>query len=115
MVLSLNEIFMKIVFSYLIFIAVIAGGVNLTKDNQYQKSAYFAGGCFWGVEHLMQQQNGVVSVISGYAGGKSKNPTYEEVCKGESGHIESVKVLYNPKVVDFRTLAKLFFEIHDPT
>lgn len=78
-------------------------------------TAIFAGGCFWGVEHLMQQQNGVVSVESGYIGGKTENPTYEQVCNKDTGHVEAVKVTYNPTQVDYETLAKLFFEIHDPT
>ncbi len=80
-----------------------------------KKYAYFAGGCFWGVEHLMQQQKGVISVESGYSGGSTKNPTYQEVCTGETGHAECVRVEYDSQVTDFETLAKLFFEIHDPT
>lgn len=79
------------------------------------QSAYFAGGCFWGVEHLMQQQQGVLSVDSGYMGGTTDNPTYEEVCRGDTGHLEVVKVDYDPTQVSFEVLTKLFFEIHDPT
>ncbi|MFC6671529.1 bifunctional methionine sulfoxide reductase B/A protein [Marinobacterium aestuariivivens] len=79
------------------------------------KKAYFAGGCFWGVEHLMQQQPGVVSVVSGYMGGHKDEPTYREVCGKTTGHLEVVEVSYDPKQVSFETLAKLFFEIHDPT
>lgn len=79
------------------------------------KTAYFAGGCFWGVEHLMQQQAGVISVVSGYMGGHVDNPSYEQVCSKQTGHLEAVEVLYDPAQVSFETLAKLFFEIHDPT
>lgn len=79
------------------------------------KRAYFAGGCFWGVEHLMQQQPGVISVVSGYMGGHVDNPSYEQVCSQQTGHLETVEVLYDSSRVSFETLAKLFFEIHDST
>jgi peptide methionine sulfoxide reductase msrA/msrB len=79
------------------------------------KYAIFAGGCFWGVEYLMEQQKGVLSVVSGYTGGHTANPTYEEVCSKTTGHAEAVKIEYDPSQVSYETLAKLFFEIHDPT
>lgn len=79
------------------------------------KKAYFAGGCFWGVEHLLQKQKGVLSVRSGYMGGMASNPTYEQVCGKKTGHAETVEVEFDPSQVNFETLARLFFEIHDPT
>jgi len=75
--------------------------------------AYFAGGCFWGVEYLYQQCPGVIQATSGYMGGQLAHPTYEQVCQKNTGHLETVEVLYDPNQVDFTGLAKLFFEIHD--
>lgn len=79
------------------------------------KKAIFAGGCFWGVEYYMKKLPGVLSVVSGYTGGDLENPTYEQVSSGSTGHIETVEVEYDPEKTDFETLARYFFEIHDPT
>lgn len=92
-----------------------AASVQHIKENTDCKIAYFAGGCFWGMEHLMQQHAGVVNVISGYMGGDTENPTYREVCSHQGGHFEAIAVSYYPSQVDFETLTKFFFEIHDPT
>jgi peptide methionine sulfoxide reductase msrA/msrB len=77
--------------------------------------AYFAGGCFWGVEDRFQQIPGVVDAISGYMGGKLKNPTYEDVCTHTTGHAETVKVVFDPAKVTYNELLAWFFKFHDPT
>jgi peptide methionine sulfoxide reductase msrA/msrB len=79
------------------------------------KKAYFAGGFFWGVEYHFEKLPGVISVESGYMGGHKENPTYQDVCYTETGHLEVVEVTYDASKIDFEALAKLFFEIHDPT
>jgi len=80
-----------------------------------EKRAYFAGGCFWGVEYYLESIKGVKSVRSGFMGGHVKNPTYYEVVGKKTGHLETVEVIYDPSIVSYETLAKTFFEIHDPT
>ncbi len=84
-------------------------------NEQNSKKAYFAGGCFWGVEYHFEGLKGVISAVSGYMGGKSENPTYKDVCYKDTGHLEVVEITYDPKIVEYETLVKLFFEIHDPT
>jgi len=77
--------------------------------------AYFAGGCFWGVEYHFENLNGVINVVSGFMGGDVKNPSYRDVVRGDTGHLEVVEIIYDSKKVTYESLAKLFFEIHDPT
>jgi peptide-methionine (S)-S-oxide reductase len=79
------------------------------------ETAYFAMGCFWGVERIFWQVPGVVVTAVGYQQGITPNPTYEEACSGRTGHTESVMVVFDPKVVSFADLLKLFWEGHDPT
>lgn len=79
------------------------------------EEAIFGLGCFWGAERKFWQREGVWSTAVGYAGGFTPNPTYEEVCSGRTGHTEVVRIIFDPKVVSYADLVKLFFELHDPT
>ena len=88
---------------------------NLTFDKKNLKEIYLAGGCFWGVEAYMARIYGVYDVTSGYANGTTKNPTYEEVVSGKTGHAETVHVLYDPERVDLEKLLSYYFKIIDPT
>lgn len=94
--------------------------LNFQKKKQIEtqtkyKKAYFAGGCFWGVEYYLESIKGVKEATSGYMGGHTKNPTYKEISYKKTGHLETVEVIYDPSVVSYEALAKIFFEIHDPT
>ena len=102
---------------YLFFLITLNFSINthFFDTNQKFKEAYFASGCFWCVESIYENLKGVVDVESGYSGGKTSNPTYYEVMTGKTGHAEAVKVIYDPEVINFETLIRVFFGSHDPT
>lgn len=89
--------------------------MNDTKSSPHLESAVFGGGCFWCLDAQFKLVDGVKSVISGYAGGATKNPTYEEVCSETTGHAEVVQVRFDPAVVSYEDLLRKFFHAHDPT
>lgn len=77
--------------------------------------ATFAGGCFWCTEAVFLELKGVDTVVSGYIGGNTLNPTYKEICQGDTGHAEAIQISFNPEVISFGELLELFFATHDPT
>jgi peptide methionine sulfoxide reductase msrA/msrB len=86
-----------------------------TDTSKHYETAIFAGGCFWGVQYFFEKAKGVISTEVGYIGGHVDHPTYEQVCTHTTGHYEAIKVVYDPKVTNYEAMARLFFNIHDPT
>jgi peptide-methionine (S)-S-oxide reductase len=84
-------------------------------ENPQRETATLGGGCFWCLEAVFQELEGVESVVSGYAGGRVPNPSYREVCTGRTGHAEVVQVVFDPAVLTYGDLLSVFFSIHDPT
>lgn len=96
--------------------ALIANAKNLSSPKPAESdTATFAAGCFWCVEAQFLQLEGVNKVISGYTGGKVKNPTYKQVCTGKTGHAEAIQIIYDPNVISYDELLEAFFIAHDPT
>jgi peptide-methionine (S)-S-oxide reductase len=85
------------------------------KVKEGMEVATFAGGCFWCTEAVFLEIKGVEKVVSGYIGGKTKNPTYKDICTGETGHAEAIQITYNPKEVAYEDLLEVFFGTHNPT
>jgi len=82
---------------------------------QVPQIAIFGGGCFWCTEAVFQMLKGIISVMPGYSGGTTENPTYEQICSGATGHVEVIRIEYDPNLVAFRDLLTIFFGSHDPT
>jgi len=87
---------------------------NITQNN-HTEVATLAGGCFWCLEPIFEELKGVENVVVGYSGGDVANPTYEQVCTGKTGHAESVQITFNPEVISYADLLRVFFTVHDPT
>jgi len=111
---------MKLVLISLTTLGLLCGGpgtafaqkMNTTNQTEL---ATVGGGCFWCVEAVFERLDGVKSVVSGYAGGKTANPTYEQVCSGETGHAEVTQIEFDPKKISYEKLLETFWEAHDPT
>ena len=95
--------------------SIRAAEMNDTKSSSHVETAVFGGGCFWCLDAQFKLVNGVKSVVSGYAGGTTKNPTYEQVCTETTGHAEVIQVEFDPAVVTYADLLRKFFHAHDPT
>lgn len=93
----------------------MTGAVNESDGSQQREVATLGGGCFWCLEPVFDDLRGVESVESGYAGGHQPNPTYAQVCSGNTGHAEVVQVTFNPREISYGDLLRIFFSVHDPT
>jgi peptide-methionine (S)-S-oxide reductase len=102
----------------LLLVSIIAGAAqtkSMNDSTNHLETATMGGGCFWCTEAVFRMLPGVKSVTSGYAGGTKENPTYEEVCAGNTGHAEVIQIEYDPRVVSYEKLLETFWEAHDPT
>ena len=99
-----------------VFILVLSFSTDLHSQNRKNmETATFGSGCFWCTEAIFQELKGVESAISGYSGGNVKNPTYDAVCSGTTGHAEVIQVKFNPEIISFTELLEVFWQTHDPT
>jgi len=96
-------------------LAVAVSGAFAEQKEAVMEKAVFAAGCFWGVESIYQQVDGVIDTTVGYVGGKTENPTYKEVCYKDTGHAEAVEIVYDPARVSYEKLLDIFWRAHDPT
>lgn len=88
---------------------------KIPRQKMSKEVATLAGGCFWCLEAIFNELNGVENVVSGYLGGTVVNPSYSEVCTGTTGHAEAIQVTFDPDVISFKELLEIFFSVHDPT
>jgi peptide-methionine (S)-S-oxide reductase len=106
---------MKRIITWLVVLGTAALAVAGAKKEAGMEKAVFAAGCFWGVESIFQELDGVVDTTVGYTGGKTENPTYKQVCYTDTGHAEAIEIIYNPDKVSYEQLLDIFWRMHDPT
>lgn len=120
----MNNCVLGLTTTVLLLISISGSGQTVSDNNKPSQRktmntefelATFGGGCFWCTEAIFQQVAGVQKVVSGYAGGKVKNPTYKEVCTGLTGHAEVVQITFDPAVISYDELLEIFWKTHDPT
>jgi len=108
-----------IVLAFMLMVIAAYGQAKITSYKMENTSKYetitLGAGCFWCVEAIYDRVNGVISVTSGYSGGHTENPTYKDVCTGETGHAEVVQVVYDPTIIPFAKILEIYFKTHDPT
>jgi len=102
-------------FYILILFVLLMNLITHSQNKAKMEIATFGSGCFWCSEAIFEQLNGVESAVSGYSGGKTENPTYNEVCTGETGHAEVIQINDNPELISFTELLEVFWQTHDPT
>lgn len=99
----------------LMLVAVVVSAAESKEKEKKMEKAVFAAGCFWGVESIFQQIDGVADTTVGYTGGKTADPTYREICRMDTGHAEAIEIVYDPAKVTYETLLDIFWRAHDPT
>ena len=115
LLLDMLNNFKKLLLSTGFVLAGLAVGAAETMKTNHTELATVGGGCFWCTEAVFQRLPGVISVASGYAGGKTENPTYEEICGGNTGHAEVIQIEFDPQKISYQNLLHYFWEAHDPT
>lgn len=105
---------LKFLFLLLIINSIILAN-NIMNSGENKSEAVFGSGCFWCTEALFEELKGVLEVISGYSGGEIQHPTYKEVCSGNTGHAEVVKIIFDPDQISYSELLEIFWKTHDPT
>ena len=106
---------LKLLIIGLLLFSVVQAKQTKQMDKENREIATLGTGCFWCTEAIFEQLNGVTKVEAGYAGGTVKNPSYKEVCTGNTGHAEVIRLTYDPKIISYRELLDVFFSTHDPT